>query len=851
MNDAPEPTTADSTQDVERRDVIASPIALASAVAASTPRSSGYRLIPSAEATRTGKKVRLSAALIATLALTTAGCTTERRALPIPLPTTAETSAIYDGKGNLITILRADQNRVSIPLTSMPRALREAIVAIEDRRFWEHNGVDPRAIGRAVTENADAGGTSQGGSTITQQYVKNALLTDEKSLSRKIEEASLALELERTYSKERILELYLNTVFYGNGAYGIEAASGTYFGKSASELSLVESAMLAGIVQSPSADDPFRYPEKTLERRNVVLKAMLEEGYIDVATHAAAIAAPLGIASTKPPAAPTGYMAPHFVDAVKEWFLTTDELPPDLGNNREERSQSLYGGGLRIYTTIDPERQAQGEEAISSVLTRPGSSPDGALVSIDPRTGYILAMVGGYNYWGDHDYAQVNLAMGTGRPTGSSFKGITLATALDKGYKPEDVFPSPQTVTFPGNPPWKPSGGGGLGGPATLRQCAENSSNTCFAYLSVKVLGPETIRDMAYKLGVTEGTLRDADGKTYGPITLGPYNTTVLDMASVYATFANRGVKVPPVFVSKITRADGSIVFQHQHTQEKVLEPDVAYNVADILRGVILRGTGKQNGQIGRDAAGKTGTVEVKNNKANTDIWFCGFTPDLATAVWVGYAEPIKDDEGNFVRLRDLGNRQGGDEPTLIWARFMRAALANVPLNQFAPPPPKALFEERTPEIKEFSKVEAPTYVQMPNVAGVTAEEAKRLISERNLNVDIRVSPTQPGGQPGVVIAQSPAPGYTLSVGSRVTIEISEGTPIGSIALPSIIGTPLAEAQQFLTATGFTVEVIPQPAPQGSVRPDGTPLLQNDVWGQTPSPGETTSDGKVQLFYQP
>jgi membrane peptidoglycan carboxypeptidase len=485
------------------------------------------------------------------------------------------------------------------------------------------------------------------------------------------------------------------------------------------------------------------------------------------------------------------------------------------------------------------------------VLTRPGRDPDAALVSIDPKTGFVRAMVGGYNYWGGHDYAQVNLAMGQGRPTGSSFKGITLATALAKGFTPEDTFPSPQTIRFPGNPPWQPSGGGGLGGSATLRQCAEKSSNTCFAYLSVKVLGPETIREMAYRLGVTEGTLKDADGKTYGPITLGPYNTTVLDMASVYATFANRGVRVPPVFVTKITRPDGSIVYQHQHEQEKVLEPEIAYQVSDILRGVILRGTGKQNGQIGRDAAGKTGTVEVKNNKANTDIWFCGYTPDLATAVWVGYAEPLKDDAGNPIRLRDLGNRQGGDEPTLIWARYMREALAPVPPNVFSPPPARTQFEESTPEIKEFEKIEPPTYVQMPDVRKMTAEQATKLIRERGLNPDIRLSPTQSGESPGTVKAQSPAPGYTLSVGTLVTVEITEGTPIESIPMSSLLGTPLAEAQQFLLSSGYTVESIPSDAPVGAVRPDGSPLLQGDVWGQTPEPGQPASDGTVQLFYQP
>lgn len=775
-------------------------------------------------------------------------CTSERRSLPIPLPTTAETSSIYDGAGNLITTLRSDENRVSIPLSQVPAVMQNAIVSIEDRRFWEHSGVDPRGLARALTRNSgESSGRAQGGSTITQQYVKTALVGPERTLSRKIEEASLAMELERTYSKERILELYLNAVFFGNGAYGIEAAAGTYFGVSAKDLNLMQAAMLAGIVQSPSADNPFKYPSRTIHRRNEVLNAMLEEGYIDRATHDVAVKQPLGIASTKPPTAPTGYMAPHFVDAVKEWFLSN----PDFGATREDRAQTLFGGGLRIYTTIDPVRQREAEDAIRSVLTQPGESPDAALVSVDPRSGYVRAMVGGYDYWGPQSYAKVNLAMGTGRPTGSSFKGITLATALNKGIKPTDTFPSPTQTCFRGSPPWCPSGGGGIGGQASLRQCTENSSNTCFAYLSVKVLGPNTIRDMAYRLGIKDGTLRDSDGKTYGPITLGVYNTTVLDMASVYATFANRGVHVPPVFVTRITKADGSIFYQHQHRQEKVLEPEVAYNVSDILRGVILRGTAKQNGQIGRDAAGKTGTVEVKNNKANTDIWFCGYTPDLATAVWVGYAEPVRDDAGRFVRLRDLGSRQGGDEPTMIWGRYMRAALASVPLHRFSPPPPPTVQEETLPNIKEFTKVEPPNYAQMPQLLNMNATDAEKVLNDRKFNVDIRVSPVKPGQRGGIVVAQSPAAGYTLAAGSNVSMEITEGVDLATNPVPNVLGIPLTQAKQALAPASYTIETIPGPAPAGSLRPDGTAIQRGDVWGQTPSPGTPAADGKVQLFYLP
>ena len=256
-------------------------------------------------------------AVLVVVAGSLASCTTEKRALPIPLPDTAETSAVFDANGTRITTLQADQNRISVPLDQVSTNMQNAIVSIEDRRFWEHNGVDPRAIARAVKENNEAGGVSQGGSTITQQYVKNALLGDEETLSRKLEEASLAIEIERTYSKERILELYLNTVYFGNGASGIEAAANTYFGKSANGLDLAQSAMLAGIVQSPTMHDPYKRPEDATKRRNVVLGELLSEGYINPARPSLHVCndrnAPMTASSPPLPTSPSRHFQPPWL----------------------------------------------------------------------------------------------------------------------------------------------------------------------------------------------------------------------------------------------------------------------------------------------------------------------------------------------------------------------------------------------------------------------------------------------------------------------------------------------------------------------------------------------------------
>lgn len=266
-----------------------------------------------------------------------ASCTTEKRALPIPLPDTAETSSIYDTNGTQITKLQAEQNRISVPLKQVPASMQNAIVSIEDRRFWEHNGVDPRAIARAVKENNESGQVSQGGSTITQQYVKNALLGDDETLSRKLEEAALSMEIERTYSKERILELYLNTVYFGNGASGIEAAANTYFGVSSNELNLTQAAMLAGIVQSPSLHDPYKHAKNAKQRRDTVLRAMLDEGYISPTTAKQAEAAALGVIPKGQRPGEAAYPAGHFVSEVREWFLDN----PEFGTTRAERGVAL------------------------------------------------------------------------------------------------------------------------------------------------------------------------------------------------------------------------------------------------------------------------------------------------------------------------------------------------------------------------------------------------------------------------------------------------------------------------------------------------------------------------------
>jgi penicillin-binding protein 1A len=704
--------------------------------------------------------------MLTVIAVTASACSSARSAAPVLLPVNAEPSAIYDMHGTLITTLR-EENRSSVPLERIPSVLQDAVVAIEDARFWEHKGVDPRAVARAASSNAASGEVSQGGSTITQQYVKLAILTPEQTLGRKLEEASLALALERNYSKELILELYLNTIYLGNGAYGVQAASQSYFGIPVEQLRVDQAAMLAGIIQAPSRNNPRTDPDSALKRRNLVLKRMRDQQYITTTQYEAAVAAPVELAELQAQTEQAAYAAPHFVDAVKDWLLNDSDA---LGTTPGARRAALLRGGLSITTTIDLNLQNQAETSIAEVLPGQGVDPkipDAALVSIEPGTGFVRAMVGGYNYFGTHSYRQSNLAMGSGRQTGSTFKPIVMATALDAGVSPSKQFASPGSARFniPGGV-WSVKGGAGLGS-GTMRDCAVVSSNTCFAnVIQDPAVGPEKANEMAKKLGIVSTKLVATPA-----MVLGPNNTTVEDMADVYATFANAGVRVPPTVVTKITGPDGSVIYQHAHSQSKAIEPAVAAQVSTALQGVIAGGTGTA-ANIGREAAGKTGSAQN-----NTDAWFCGYVPQLATAVWVGFAEPRANKSGqrSLVSMTSPNTRItvfGGTYPARIWASFMKGALADTPeLPLIAPVPPEVTTTTvAAPNASVLAPVPANSYVEVPDLEGMSLSAAKSALEKLGLSSE-SVTVFSATEAAGSVTAQSPRPGSKLRAGSSVWIE--------------------------------------------------------------------------------
>ena len=576
------------------------------------------------------RRLTRSLACFVTLATSAGACSYTSRAVLPRTEEEIESSMLYAGDGTRVYTFHAEENRKVIPLEQIPKHVRDAVIAIEDERFYRHNGVDVRAVLRAVRNNAAASGDIEGGSTITQQYVKQEILKDDsQTVERKVQEASMAVQLERRYSKDRILELYLNSIYFGNGAYGIEAAAHQYFGKTAADLTLTEGALIAGLIQRPGTTDPFDEPELALERRQLVLERMHVNEMIDDAELLWAQNYPVELASAVVPAAER-YPAAYFVEEVKQWILDD----PRFGDTAKARRDLLFGGGLRIQTTIDLAAQAQAEAAVNEILPGP-DGPAASLVSIEAATGYVRAMVGGRDFFGTSSIAKLNLATQGPRQTGSAFKPLVLAAALAQGIDPETRISAPACVTIPleGAPPWKPCNyGGGGGGTVSIAEGTVRSYNTLFAQLMMRV-GPAKATEAATTYGIRSPL------EPVPSAVLGSNSVTAMDMAGAYSTFANRGLRVPPVLVTRITRADGTVLFNHEHRQTKVLEAGVADTLTSILEQVIERGTGTK-AKLDRPAAGKTGTADDW-----VDAWFAGYTSELATAVWVGFPTPGPDNK--------------------------------------------------------------------------------------------------------------------------------------------------------------------------------------------------------------
>jgi len=569
------------------------------------------------------------------------------------------TTQVFDSKGKLLARLHAEENRTRIlSANEIPKLMRQAVVAIEDERFYQHYGIDLVGIGRAMLRNIQAGKIVQGASTLTQQLVKNAFLSNERTFQRKAIEAMMAFQLERKYSKEEILTLYLNEIYFGHGAYGLDAAAQIYFNKTATDMTLVECAALAGIPKSPVAFSPFKYPEANRQRRELVLAKMAELGFISPADYEAAKkTTPVFTRETAERA--EGYIAaaPYFVTYVR------DALLEKYGANL------VYNGGLKVYTTLDSDWQKYAEEAMANseiFKARPiEKDPDmnGALVCIEVRSGNIKAMFGGRSY----DRSQFNRVSQALRQPGSSFKPFVYGCAIENGALPGDfIVDEPISYTNPwSHKVWSPKNYDlKFHGSITLMKALLNSFNVPAVRLIDKLTPAKVIR-FARKLGVT------AQMEPNLSLALGSGNFTPLEMASAYSVFANQGIYSQPVAITRVEDRDGNVLEESLPHAREVMKGVHAAIMTDMLRTAVEKGTGKRAAIKGYAVAGKTGTTNDY-----IDAWFNGFTPELVTVVQFGYDKP-----------KSLGHaKAGGTVAAPVWHDFMEKVLKNMPPTDFPVP---------------------------------------------------------------------------------------------------------------------------------------------------------------------
>ncbi|WP_337947893.1 penicillin-binding protein 1A [Megasphaera sp.] len=566
----------------------------------------------------------------------------------------AVSSQVFDSHGRLITTLHSDQNRLPIDINKVPQNLQNAFIAAEDNRFYEHIGIDPIGIFRAIFANLTNRGIAQGGSTITQQLAKNAFLSQEQTLKRKIQEAMLALEIEHKYSKKEILEMYMNQIYFGQGAYGIQTAAKTYFNKDVNELTLTQCAMLAGLPKSPNYYSPFNNLNEAKKRKNVVLDQMVKYGYVSAAEAEDAKNQDLGLSKSHQSKEADEYAS--FIDYVSQ------QVAKKYGDD------ALYKEGLKIYTTMDVDKQ---HAAVRAMRNLPNNytdengltQPQAAIVSIDPKTGHILAMVGGR---GQDSFNRASMAV---RQPGSAFKPFVYLTALQHDMTPDTTMDD-QPVTYGS---WSPKNtGGSYSGTMALSDALAHSVNTIAVQLADKV-GTKNIIANAKKMGITTLDAKDDNlAMALGGLTKG---VTPLEMASAYGTFANKGVHVKPTAIVKILDRNGNVLedastLEKEETKTRVMSEREAYEMTTMLEGVIDHGTGTA-AAIGRPAAGKTGTTDD-----NKDAWFVGYTPDIVTAVWIG------DDTGSH----SLGEIYGGTIPAEIWKDYMSSATSDESGGDFSAP---------------------------------------------------------------------------------------------------------------------------------------------------------------------
>jgi penicillin-binding protein 1A len=740
----------------------------------------------------------------------------------------------------VLTILRGSEARKIVRPDQISWNMKHAIVDIEDRRFYEHRGIDVRGMIRAAWTDIVKGKVVEGGSTITQQLIKNTYRQNQRTVARKLREAALAWQLEQRWSKDKILTGYLNTIYFGNGAYGVERAAQTYFGHSADKLTLPEAALLAGIPRDPGLYDPFRNPAASKSRRALVLEKMVQQGDVSAAAARRANRAPLPrVGQGK--RLTSWERVPFFTEYVKDLLI------------RHLGAAKVYGGGLEVTTSIDLGLQKVAEQAVKDTMSIKGG-PSASLVAIDPRSGEILAMVGGKNF----KTSQFNLATQSQRQAGSAFKPFVLSAALSQGLSPSSILVSKPQYLSLGDKYWSVSNSeDSYLGPINLTTATAYSDNTVFAQLT-KIVGPNSVAKAATALGIQSKL------DPYLSIGLGTNLVNPLEMARAYATIADGGSRIDGSLLGNEPRAvlgyrnvvDNSVK-PNAEVPTQVMDSNDSAIVTSLLENVVSYGTGKRAALPGRVAAGKTGTTENYG-----DAWFVGYTPQLAVAVWVGYPNKL-------VSMDHLFHGQpvmGGTYPAEIWKSFMEHAFTYLektdPAGQWQPeyfPTPSYPYTSAKQVVWRGDKLMLdngncrgsfpleyfsgsgpsavapckPNEVEVPNVVGMKLDEAQSRLALQPLNAEVFYQPAKPLQRPGVVVRQIPKKG-TLSSYDNVIVVLAK--PVNGL-VPDVVGLTLADARAKLKSLDLRLRagafvqgrsgrvIAQQPRAGGAAKPGMTVTL--------------------------
>ncbi|HEX2576961.1 MAG TPA: transglycosylase domain-containing protein [Aquihabitans sp.] len=727
-------------------------------------------------------------------------------------PPQIQSSIVLDAQGRELAVLQKDELRVEVELDDVAPVVVQALIAAEDRSFRSHDGVDPRALVRALRNNAE-GGATQGGSTITQQLVKNTYLTSERSYSRKVKEAVLAIKLDQRTDKDEILERYLNTVYFGRGTYGIQAAADTYFDKPAKDLDAPQAALLIGLLRAPENADPETDPDVAKERRDQVLDDLVDVGDLTAEEGRRFKAAELGAVPRQSSVTLRAGVGAHVVEWVRQ------EAIAKFGE------EAVYGQGLTIRTTIDIDQQRAAEEAVASVLTEPGE-PQAALVAID-AFGAVKAHVGGRNFEElEVDLARGEAGGGSGRQPGSAFKPVVLATAIqDRKATLASTYPAPAEITLDtGGEPWTVGNYGGSGfGVTDLTDATANSINTTYAQLMLQV-GPDRAVTTAASLGIASELRPDPS------LVLGTGEVSVVELASAYSTFAREGRRIEPFVISKVLDADEQVLFEAKPSPQEAIDEGTARAVNHALQAVVADGTGAA-ARLDRPVAGKTGTTQD-----NGDAWFAGYTPNFTAAVWMGYPEgpqrPMTDVKGEAVT--------GGSLPAEIWRRFMERALVDVDPGEFAPPPPELLEPLDLPE----TSLEVSPTVATP---GATVTVTGSGFTPCSVDWLVRLEPggVASAGQPGSTSNERQTtvvvPPDAIGGPATVTALCDRGTgpePAGEATLEIDGPDPTTTTSSSTTTSSTTT--TPDTVPQPTQPPAGGTVAPTQPPGTAPGRPPTT-----------